>query len=138
MIDSNLADVRRRTRAAQHVVSYPLLVMGVLFTATQLTLLDPFVRWLGFFRLQGVWVVIVGAGLVALGFARHERTLATWGIAVGVVGLAVAIIDPSHWTTILSNGDVIEHGPQSAPVAVLGAVLTIVGLLTYERERRVA
>jgi hypothetical protein len=192
VIETNMAEVRRRTRAAQHIASYPLLVVGVLFvnygvfnfvgrpvewryagalafvvlwglgkvneseigvgpargdflaiaagvfTATQLTFLDPVIRWLGFYRLQGVWVAIIGAGLLALGLARHERSLAAWGIGVSAIGLGLAIANYSHVAIFSSNGKLIHLGPQNGPVVLLGLALTVVGLLTYERERRVA
>ena len=189
-------DVRRRTRAAQHVSSYPLLAVGVLllnygvvgfsgvgfsgrpvewryaaalvfvalwalgkasetssglgaprgdylvaaagvFALTQLTLMDPVVSWLGFFRLQGVWVAIVGLGLLAVARAREERGLLGWALLVCVAGAAVAIANYSHLASVHEGPRVVVMlGNQNVPVALLGLVLTIAGVVTYERERR--
>jgi hypothetical protein len=191
-VETSVIEVRRRTKASQHVASFPLLVMGVLFvnygvvsfagqpvawryagalafvvlwglgkvnesevgvgpargdflaiaagvfTATQLTLIDHFVNWLGFERLQGVWVVIIGGGLLALGFSRHEGALVAWGAFVGAAGIALLIADYSGSTSFVGGGNVIALSSQSAPVALLGVVLTVAGLVTYERERRIA
>jgi hypothetical protein len=191
VIETNVVEVRRRTRAAQHIASYPLLVIGVLFvnygvfnfigrpvewrygsalafvalwglgkvnesevgvgpprgdflavaagvfTATQLTSMDWVARRLGFDRLAGTWVLIVGAGLLAVGLARHERSVAAWGIAVAAAGLALAIANNSPLAVSNSSGTFIRIG-QNLPVVWIGVALTVVGLLTYERERRIA
>jgi hypothetical protein len=192
MADTSVIEVRSRTRAAQHITSYPLLVVGVLFvnygtvnflsspvewrfagalafvvlwglgkvnesqvgigpargdylaiaagvfTATQLTLLDPVPGWISYERMQGVWVAIVGAGLLALGLGRHERSLVVWGSAIVVFGVAFSITDYAYWSTKSSSSFLVAGGPQSGPIALLGALLTIVGLVTFERERRLA
>ena len=186
----DIADVRRRTRAAQHIASFPLLVIGALFvnygvfnflgrpvewrygcslafvalwllgkvneaeigvgpprgdflaiaagvfTATQLTYMDWLTRRIGFERLAGVWVLIVGAGLLGIGFARRERSLLVWGSAVGATGLGLAIANSSR-LALFSNGKLVFIG-QNVPVVILGVVMTVAGLVTYERERRVA
>jgi hypothetical protein len=183
-------DLRRRTRAAQHVSSYPLLAIGVLllnygvvgfsgrpidwryaaalvfvalwalgkagetttglgaprgdylvaaagvFALTQLTLMTPVVNWLGFFRLQGVWVAIVGLGLLAVARARGERRLLSWALLVCITGVAVAIANYSHWASVTSGRVVVHLGNQNVPVALLGLLLTIAGVVAYERERR--
>ena len=193
MTDTSVIEVRNRTRAAQHITSYPLLVIGVLFvnygavtfqsrpvewryagalafvvlwglgkvneaqvgigpargdllaiaagvfTATQLTLLDPIAGWIpSFDRLQGVWVAIVGAGLLALGATRRERGLVAWGVIVTAVGVALAATDFGYWSSKSSSSPLVAYAPQSGPVALLGVLLTVVGLVTYERERRLA
>ena len=191
MLSTEVADVRRRTRATQHVTSYPLLIIGVLFvnygvfnfvaqpvqwryasalafvalwglgkvnesavgvgpargdllaiaagvfTVTQLTYMESVTRWLGFDRLAGVWVAIIGAGLLALGFVRQELSLGVWGVLVGGTGLVLAIVDNSTLAFFSSN-DTLVHIGQNVPVVVLGIVLTVAGLFNYERERRVA
>ncbi|MDQ1447287.1 MAG: hypothetical protein QOC79_258 [Actinomycetota bacterium] len=190
VIETSVVEVRRRTRAAQHIASYPLLVIGVLFvnygvfnfigqpvewrygsalafvalwglgkvnesevgvgppsgeflavaagvfTATQLTSMDWVARRLGFDRLAGTWVLIVGAGLLAVGLARHERSVAAWGAAVAAAGLALAIANNSPLAVSNSNGTFIRIG-QNLPVVWIGVALTVVGLLNYQRERRV-
>jgi hypothetical protein len=115
-----------------------LAIAAAVFTATQLSLIDHFVNWLGFERLQGVWVVIIGGGLLALGFSRHEGALVAWGAFVGAAGIALLIADYSGSTSFVGGGNVITLSSQSAPVALLGVVLTVAGLVTYERERRIA
>lgn len=187
-----VADVRRRTRAAQHVGSYPLLVLGVVlvnygiigfnnspvpwrfagalafvvlwglgkmnesevgigpargdylaiaagvFTATQLTLLNRVISALDFSQLQGLWVAIVGAGLIALGLSRHEAALLLWGGLIVVVGAVVAIDDSTNFGGGLANGRVEGIPTQATAIAVLGVVLTLAGLVVYGRERRLA
>jgi hypothetical protein len=116
---------------------YLVAAAGV-FALTQLSLMDPVVTWLGFFRLQGVWVAIVGLGLVAVARARSEYMLLGWALLVCVVGVVLAIANYSHWA-VVSDGTTIMHlGNQNVPVAVLGLVLTIAGVVAYERERRAA
>jgi hypothetical protein len=48
------------------------------------------------------------------------------------------IADYSGSTSFVGGGNVITLSSQSAPVALLGVVLTVAGLVTYERERRIA
>lgn len=195
-IEADINELRRRTRAAQHGGSFPLLVIGVLFlnygvvafanrpvewryasalafivlwalgkanenaagvgaprgdylaiaagvfATTQLTLMDPIVGWLAFYRLQGAWVLIVGLGLLALGLSRQDWRLSAWGTAASAVGLALAISNYqatvfSHTGTVVDTGTVVV-GPQNAPVVLLGLALTIGGIIAYERERRLA
>ena len=191
VFEKNVVEVRRRTRAAQHIASYPLLVVGVLFvnygvfnfigqpvqwrygsalafvalwglgklneseigvgpargdflavaagvfTATQITSMDWVARRLGFDRLAGTWVLIIGAGLLAVGLARHERIVAAAGAAVAAAGLALAIADNSPLALSNSSGAFVRIG-QNLPVVWTGVALTVAGLVTYERERRVA
>jgi hypothetical protein len=191
-METDLNELRRRTRAAQHGGSLPLLVIGVVFlnygivafvgqpvewryagalafivlwalgkanentagvgaprgdylaiaagvfATTQLTLMDPINRWLGFSRLQGVWVLIVGAGLLTLGLSRRDWRLSTWGTATIAVGLGLAITNYSHWAVFSRRGNMVIVGHQSPPVVLLGLAMTIGGIITYERERRLA
>jgi hypothetical protein len=98
--------------------------------------MDWVARRLGFDRLAGTWVLIVGAGLLAVGLARHERSVAAWGAAVAAAGLALAIANNSPLAVSNSNGTFIRIG-QNLPVVWIGVALTVVGLLNYQRERRV-
>jgi hypothetical protein len=190
--DTSVIEVRSRTRAAQHVASYPLLVTGVLlvnygavsfssrpvewryagalafvvlwglgkvnesqvgvgpargdylaiaagvFTATQLTLIDPISGWITYERIQGIWVAIVGAGLLALAVSRHERGLVAWAVAIAAFGIGWSITDYGYWSSKFSTSPLVAQGPQTAPVALVGALLTVVGLVTYQRERSLA
>jgi hypothetical protein len=189
---ATVESARKRTRAAQHVGSYPLLVIGVVlvnygiigfndspvawrfagalafvvlwglgkmnesevgigpargdylaiaagvFTATQLTLVNRVLSALDFSQLQGLWVVIVGAGLIALGLSRHERALLAWGGLVVAVGAGLVVNDSTAFGGGLSNGRVEGIPTQVTAVVVLGVALTIAGLATYGRERRIA
>ena len=188
--EADINELRRRTRAAQHGGSFPLLVIGVLFlnygvvafanrpvewryasalafvvlwalgkanettvgvgaargdylaiaagvfATTQLTLLSPIVGWLDFYRLQGVWVLIVGLGLLALGLSRQDWRLSAWGTAVSAGGLALAI--SNYEAVVFSFRTSVVAGPQNPPVVWLGLALTIGGIIAYERERRMA
>lgn len=192
MTDTSVIEVRSRTRAAQHIASYPLLVIGVLlvnygavnfssrpvewryagalafvvlwglgkvnesqigvgpargdylaiaagvFTATQLTLIDPISGWITYERIQGVWVAIVGAGLLALALSRHERGLVVWAVAIVAFGIGWSITDYGYWSSSFSSSPLVFQGPQTAPVAFVGVLLTVVGLVTYQRERSLA
>jgi hypothetical protein len=128
----SVAEVRQRTRAAQHATSFPLLVLGVLFVnygivgftaqpvawryagalafvamwvlakfneyatgvgpsrgadylaaaggvflVTQLTYLNRvmFAQWATAYRLEGLWVGIVGLGLLGVGLAGRGPSL---------------------------------------------------------------
>ena len=192
MTDASVIEVRSRTRAAQHIASYPLLVVGVLlvnygavnfasrpvewryagalvfvvlwglgkvnetqvgigpargdylaiaagvFTATQLTLIDPITGWIPYERMRGIWVAIVGAGLLALAISRHERGLVAWAVVITTFGVAFSITDYGYWSDKWSSSPLVGRAPQSGPVALLGVLLTVVGLVTYQRERSLA
>jgi hypothetical protein len=193
----SVAEVRQRTRAAQHATSFPLLVLGVLFinygvvgfaaqpvawryagalafvimwalgkaneyttgvgpgrgdyvaaaggvfVATQLTFLNRvlFARWATPYRLEGIWVLIVGLGLLAVGLVGRAPTLVGWAIAVCGVGAAQFLVGYQLWTTnsFLPGlpGVAQQIGPPQPYIVIgLGVVLTIAGLLTFARERR--
>jgi hypothetical protein len=191
----SVAEVRQRTRAAQHATSFPLLVLGVLFinygvvgfapqpvawryagalafvvmwalskaneyatgvgpargdylaaaggvfVATQLTFLNRivFAQWARPNRLEGIWIVIVGLGLLGVGVAGRAPTLVGWAIAVCGAGTAVFLIGDQSWTTysnVFDSGASALGPPQPYIVVGLGLVLTIAGLLTFARERR--
>jgi hypothetical protein len=183
----SVAEVRQRTRAAQHATSFPLLVLGVLFinygvvgftaqpiawryagalafvamwglakaneyatgvgpargdylaaaggvfVATQLTYLNRvvFARWATGYRLEGIWVVIVGLGLLGVGLAGRGPTLVGWAIVVCGAGAAEFVLGYQLWTTNQQFGL-----PQPYLVIGLGVVLTIAGLFTFANERR--
>jgi len=189
---ATVESVRKRTRAAQHVGSYPLLVIGVVlvnyavvgftnspvpwrfagalafvtlwglgkinesevgigpargdylaiaagvFMATQLTLLNRVVDALDYSQLQALWVAIVAAGLIALGLSRHETALIAWGGVVVAVCAVLYLNDSTQFTSGVSFGRVIGIPTQSTVAVVLGVVLTLAGLVTYGRERRIA
>ena len=116
---------------------YLAIAAGV-FTATQLTLIDPISGWISYERIQGIWVAIIGAGLLALALARHERGLVVWAVAIAAFGVAWSITNYGYWSSKFSSSPLVGLGPQTAPVALLGALLTVVGLVTYHRERRLA
>jgi hypothetical protein len=193
----SVAEVRQRTRAAQHATSFPLLVLGVLFinygivgfapqpvawryagalafvlmwalgkaneyatgvgpargdylaaaggvfVATQLTLLNRIVyaRWATPFRLEGIWIVIVGLGLLAVGLAGRAPTLVGWAIVVCGTGAAQFLVGDQSWTTNsffsgLPGAEQNIGPPQPYLVVGLGGALTIAGLLTFAHERR--
>jgi len=193
----SVADVRQRTRAAQHATSFPLLVLGVLFidygvvgfgpqpvqwryagalafvvmwalskaneyatgvgagrgdyiaaaggvfVVTQLTFLNRivFARWATPYRLEGIWVVIVGLGLLGVGFAGRAPTLVGWAIAVCGAGGAQFLVGYQLWTTnaFLGGlpGERTSFGPpQPYFVIGLGLALAIAGLAAFTRERR--
>jgi hypothetical protein len=189
----SVAEVRQRTRAAQHATSFPLLVLGVLFinygvvgfgpqpvqwryagalafvimwalgkaneyatgvgpgrgdyiaaaggvfVATQLTFLNRiiFARWATPYRLEGIWVVLVGLGLLGVGFAGRTPTLVGWAIVVCGAGAATFLIGYQRWSfqTFVPSGQDVGP-PQSIVVIGLGLALTIAGLATFTHERR--
>ncbi len=116
---------------------YLAIAAGV-FTATQLTLIDPVPGWVTYERMPGIWVAIVGGGLLALGLGRHERGLVGWAVAIMVFGVVWSITDYGYWSSKFSSSPLVGLGPQSGPVALLGVLLTVVGLVTYQRERSLA
>jgi len=191
----SVAEVRQRTRAAQHATSFPLLVLGVLFinygvvgfaaqpvawryagalafvimwalgkaneyttgvgpgrgdyiaaaggvfVVTQLTFLNRivFARWATPYRLEGIWVAIVGLGLLAVGLAGRARVLVGWAVVVCGAGAAQFLVGYQGWTTnsFLPGLPGPALGPpQPYFVIGLGVALTIAGLLTFAGERR--
>jgi hypothetical protein len=193
----SVGEVRQRTRAAQHAISFPLLVLGILFVnygtvgfgpqpvawryagalafvavwvlglaneyatgvgpargdylaagggvflATQLTFLNRvvFARWATPYRLEGIWVVIVGLGLLAVGLAGRAPMLAGWAFVVCGAGAAQFLVGYQGWSTNsylpLVPGNQPEFNPPQPYIVIgLGVVLTIAGLLTFARERR--
>jgi hypothetical protein len=116
-----------------------LAAAGGVFVATQLTLLNRilFARWATPYRLQGIWVVIVGLGLLGIGLAGRVPTLVGWAIVVCGAGAAAFAIGYQRWTfqTFVPSGQDLGP-PQSIVIIGLGLVLAIAGLLTFGRERR--
>ena len=193
----SVAEVRQRTRAAQHATSFPLLVLGVLFVnygivgftqhpfpwryagalafvamwglakaneyttgvgpsrgadylaaaggvflLTQLTYLNRvvFAQWARGYRLEGIWVGIVGLGLLGVGLAGRTASLAGWAVVVCGAGAAEFFIGYQLWTTSTYFSAVPPYQafglPQAYIIIGLGVVLTLAGLFTFGHERR--
>jgi hypothetical protein len=115
----------------------------LVFVLTQLTFLNRvvFARWATVYRLEGLWVGIVGLGLLAVGLAGRAPTLVGWAIAVCGVGAAQFFIGYQLWTTNsyfpgVPSAHAVIGLPQPYIVIGLGVVLTLAGLVTFARERR--
>jgi hypothetical protein len=193
-------ELRQQTRAAQHMTSFPLLVIGVLllnysttgfgstpvawryagalafvalwglgkaneyatgvgrgrgdylaiacgvFVATQLTL-SSFIlgaSWITEYRLQGMWIVIIGLGLAACGLSTRTGAVVAWGAFTCAGGLAVAVVGYQLWTykgfvpMVNAGGLGFEGVRQTIIVTALAVVLTIAGLVAFVRERRLS
>ena len=192
-----LDQLRRRTRAAQHAISYPLLVIGVVFinygvvgfapqpvawryagalafvalwalgkaneyatgvgggrsdylaiacgvfVATQLTLSDVIVNalWISPSRIEGMWVGIIGLGLIASGFSIRAGLLVGAGVATCATGIALAIDKDPQWPfRVIAYPRIgeINPGTQGRFVMILGLVLTVIGFFVFVRERRLS
>jgi len=112
---------------------------GGVFVATQLTFLHRilFARWATPYRLEGIWVVIVGLGLLGVAFAGRTPTLVGWAVVVCGVGAAHFALGYQRWSfeTFVPSGQDLGP-PQSIVIVGLGLALTVGGLLTFARERR--
>jgi hypothetical protein len=116
-----------------------LAAAGGVFVVTQLTFLTRivFARWATVYRLEGIWVVIVGLGLLGVGIAGRLPTLVGWAIVVCGAGAAAFLVGYQRWTfqTFVPSGQGLGP-PQSIIVVGLGLVLTVAGLFSFGRERR--
>jgi len=124
---------------------YLAIACGV-FVATQLTLSNWIVgaSWITEYRLEGMWIVIVGIGLAACGLSVRGHALVLWGAVTCVGGLAVALIGYQAWTykgfqPFVNAGGLPFVGLQQTQiVTVLAVVLTVAGLVAFVRERRLS
>ena len=126
---------------------YLAIACGV-FVATQLTV-SSFVlqaSWITQYRLEGMWVVIIGGGLLAAGLSARAPALAVWGVITGIGGLAIAIIGYQKWvapdpvTPLRVGTDVfaLAAAQQVRLAILLGVALTVAGFVVFLRERRLS
>jgi hypothetical protein len=115
----------------------------LVFVLTQLTFLNRvvFARWATVYRLEGLWVGIIGLGLLGVGLAGRAPTLIGWAIAVCGVGAAQFFVGYQLWTTnsyfpVVPSAHAVIGLPQPYIVIGLGVVLTLAGLVTFAGERR--
>ena len=120
-----------------------LAAAGGVFVATQLTFLNRvvFAQWATTYRLEGIWVVIVGLGLLAVGLAGRTPMLVAWAFVVCGAGAAQFLLGYQGWATnsylpFVPGEKVQFNPPQPYIVIALGVVLTLAGLFTFSRERR--
>jgi hypothetical protein len=125
---------------------YLAIACGV-FVATQLTLLTWIVgaSWARQPHvLEGIWVVIIGGGLVAGGLSTRTPAHVSWGIVTAACGLAVAVIGYQAWTyrelAPFPSAGGIGYTAVQQPLIVtsLGVVLTVAGSVVFSRERRLS
>jgi hypothetical protein len=121
-----------------------LAIAGGVFVATQLTFADWVVRyhWFSPARLQGIWVIIIGLGLVASGLSIRTRTLVAWGMATCATGIVLGIERYPAWAfqgfVPFAAGGTVQLTSQSRYVVLLGLVLTLAGFAVFVRERRLS
>ena len=118
-----------------------LAIAGGVFVATQLTFTDWVARyhWFSQARLQGIWIVIIGLGLVASGFSIRTRTLVAWGTATCATGIVLGIQRTPAWAfQFVAQGGSLMVGSQARYVVILGLVLTLAGFAVFVRERRLS
>ena len=118
-----------------------LAIAGGVFVATQLTFTDWVARyhWFSQARLQGIWVIIVGLGLVASGFSIRTRTLVAWGTATCATGIVLGIQRTPAWAfQFVAQGGTLMVSSQARYVVILGLVLTLAGFAVFVRERRLS
>jgi hypothetical protein len=114
-----------------------LVAAGFVFTATNLVLVRPFTSAItNPYRIQGVWVLLVGIALLAISAAARDWLLAIAAAGVVAAGSAVVIEGPT-WV-----GDLLFGNPVSAKqpwgdvlVAGVGAAMVVVGIAAYRSER---
>jgi hypothetical protein len=114
-----------------------LVAAGFVFTATNLVLVRPFTSAItNPYRIQGVWVILVGVALLAIALASRDMWLTVAALAVAAAGLAVFIEGPT-WV-----GDLFFTLPTSPKqpwgdvlVAGVGAAMVLAGIGAYRLER---
>jgi hypothetical protein len=116
-----------------------LVAAGVVFIASNLLLLDTtFLDGAHFHQLVGAWVAIVGIALAVLSRPARDRLLLLSAIAVGLVGLVVAVVGTTSFEAVASPILEIGHNWSMDLSAIAGAALGITGLVLYRRERSLA
>ena len=121
---------------------YLAIACGV-FVLTQLTLSSWILGagWITEYRLQGMWIVIIGLGLAACGLSTRTGAVVVWGVFTCAGGLAVAVIGYQLWTykgfvpMVNAGGLGFEGVRQTNIVTGLAVVLTVAGLVAFVRER---
>lgn len=114
-----------------------LVAAGFVFTATNLVLVRPFSSLISNpYRVQGIWVLIVGIAFLAIAVAARDWPLTVAALGVGAAGIAV-IIEGPVWV-----GDLFFNVPTSPAqpwgdvlVAGVGAAMVVVGIGAYRIER---
>jgi hypothetical protein len=115
-----------------------LVAAGLVFIVSNLLL--TFRRFVAggisfYFQLTGAWVLIVGVALVGVAWAMRDRVLVLAGVGVALAGAAVFAVHPSNEFLPGNTFLGMERTWQMTLVVVVGAVLGLVGLLLYRRER---
>lgn len=114
-----------------------LVAAGLVFTATNLLLMQEVFDRLTPGRIAGLWVVIVGLALAGVAVPQRDGVLLAAGLVVVAAGVALAA--QARWPSLVFGGPMflMRQAWQNELVAVTGAVLTIGGLVCYRRERGV-
>lgn len=128
-----------RLGVGQSTTDY-LVAAGFVFTATNLVFLQPVARRLDLMQMDACGVAIVGLALLLLGWRSRAAIVAIVGVGIMATGVTLAIADSkSIFSVSLASPFGAGFGNfQSWPfqwIAIDGAVLTLLGLLLYLRER---
>ena len=115
-----------------------LIAAGFVFTASNIVLTRPISRLVNNpFRVQGIWVVIVGVALLAVAIAASDWVVATAAALVCVVG-AVMFVRGPNWRGLLDlvGSSIYPQQPLGDVLLVItGALMVLAGILSYRSER---
>jgi hypothetical protein len=118
-----------------------LIAAGFVFTASNLVLTRPFSRLVNNpYRVQGIWVLIVGIALVAVAVAAGDWLVGTAAAVVCVAG-AIMFVRGPNWQGLLEyvGNSVYRQQPLGDVLLVaVGALMVLAGIITYRNERRAA
>ena len=113
-----------------------LVAAGAVFIATNLlVLVTRLAVGANFRELIGSWVIIVGLALAALSRPSRDLVLAGAGLLVVSTGAVMATVGTADFGTGIQTWTVFARSWSILLIAVVGAVLGLMGLLTYRSER---
>lgn len=121
------------TRSADYLVAG-----GFVFMATNIVQVGPITQTLQPDLLPGIWTIIVAVGLLAVALAASDWLLMLASAAIGVAG-AVLYIHPSPGLPSFRFDSAMQFVSDQpwgyVLVAVVGALLVLVGMVAYWIER---
>jgi hypothetical protein len=116
-----------------------LIGAGFVFSATNLALLvQRFQQGAYVHELFGVWIAIVGITVAVLAIRSRDGVVLAAAVLVTALGLVMVVIGSADLMLMNNGVSFITQNWSMTLVALVGGVLTLLGLVVYLRERRVA
>lgn len=114
-----------------------LVAAGCVFAATNVVTLRPFDDHLrDVFRVQGIWVLIVGVALLGVARVARDRVLSLAGTVVAGAGVLGIFLGPAWEGDASVALGVFPTQPWTDVIfAAVGVAMIVVGIVVYRGER---